>query len=128
MRIILLPLFIISVLQFSFFVSAQPQDPETLPYVHDSVVPKAENLRVGNNLRINLFTGSASYAYPLVVPLGTNDLQQQVTIFYNSQNLGGRPSIVGSGWSISQSYILRNTNYSFDDISDDKFILVLNGA
>ena len=34
---------------------------------------------------------------------------------------------MGSAWSFSENYIQRNTNYTINNLSDDEFILVLEG-
>jgi YD repeat-containing protein len=75
----------------------------------------------------NLYPGSASYSYPIFVPKGINGLAPNVLISYNSQSVRGRPSVLGSGWSISKDYIYRDTKGTLDDISDDVYYLVLDG-
>ena len=107
-------------------VSAQEAiDP--FPYLYDTAVPKQQNLEIKDNLIVNYFTGAVTYAYPINVPPGTNGLQPVTNLFYNSQSTGQRPGILGTGWSFSESYIQRDTNYTFENISDDEFILVLEG-
>ena len=75
-----------------------------------------------------LFTGSANYDYSIPVPPGTNGLTPEVKLSYNSMGASGRSTIVGLGWDLNLSYILRDVNYTPTNISDDKFKLVLNGS
>jgi len=100
---------------------------EALPYVKNSVVSVAGELKLGSDIGVNLFTGSAGYFYPIKTPPGTNNLQPKLSLSYNSHNTK-QNSITGDGWSLSQNYIQRNTNYTFNNISDDKFELFLDGS
>jgi len=97
-------------------------------YFEDPVVPKQGNLEVKNNFIVDSFSGAAVYSYPLTVPPGTNGLQPEISLSYNSHSTGQKPGILGTGWSLSESYIQRETNYSFGNTSDDTFILMLQGT
>jgi len=100
-------------------------------YVDPSFVDKTsgpESHISGNDfLQTSLYTGAATYTYPLEVPPGTNGLAPSLFITYNSQSAKGRASFVGLGWDLSLSYIQRNVNYTPDNTSDDEFNLILNG-
>ena len=85
-----------------------------------------ENIAPQNSFAVSLFTGAASYSYPIEVPKGTNDLQPLLTISYNHESTQ-KPGIIGTAWSLTESYIQRDISYSRNDTSDDKFKLVLNG-
>ena len=78
-------------------------------------------------LGVNLFTGSIGYSYMLETPKGTNDLAPQLSLFYDSHDIKTIPSFLGNGWSLSQDYIYRDTNYTFSDTSDDRMKLVFKG-
>lgn len=95
-------------------------------YLHSSVA-SGGNSNTGGAFQPDLFTGAASYAFPIGVPSGTNGLQPQLSIIYNSHNAKRRNGEIGNGWSLSQSYILRDVDYTPADTSDDKFKLFLNG-
>jgi len=97
------------------------------PYIHSPVSP-GEKFSTNGFFETSLFTGAATYTYPISVPPGTNGLTPSVFLSYNSQAANSRPSIVGSGWTLSDNYIQRKANYSFSNDTDDEFILVLNGA
>ncbi len=117
-------LFLIILFTFSPIVLSEPTE-SGLPYIFDSVLPKESNLEVRGNANIDLFTGAATYSYPLILPPGINSLQPQINLFYNSQNQDN--NILGRSWTLSQSYIQRDVNYTSHNISDDKFKLVLDG-
>ncbi len=84
------------------------------------------NLASKDSFAVSLFTGAASYNYPIDVPKGTNDLQPSLSIIYNTQS-NQRLGFIGSSWSITENYIQREISYSRNDTSDDKFKLILNG-
>ncbi|MFH0971831.1 MAG: toxin TcdB middle/N-terminal domain-containing protein, partial [Candidatus Micrarchaeota archaeon] len=74
-----------------------------------------------------LFTGAFTYDYPITVPPGTDGLAPSIFLFFNSQKTNSLPTLTGSGWDLSQSYIERNINYTLNNQSDDSFKLVLDG-
>jgi len=95
-------------------------------YLHGS--NQVSNAGFSNGFfQTNLFTGSAYYAYPLEVPPGTNGLAPRLSIFYNSLNAKQAPGPFGKGWSISQAYVQRNTEFTPADASDDTFDLIFGG-
>jgi len=73
-----------------------------------------------DEFNINPYTGAVGYFYPLEVSSGTNGLEPELSIFYNSYNAVGSPGILGSGWGFSQSYI--------EGFGGDKFRLILEGS
>jgi YD repeat-containing protein len=97
------------------------------PYLHNSQIPEHPDLKMYGEYSTQLFSGSAIYNYPIDVPKGVNNLQPSLKIMYNSLSVKERPTILGSSWSITQDLIYRNVNGTFDNISDDKFVLVLDG-
>ncbi|MFH1445776.1 MAG: FG-GAP-like repeat-containing protein [Nanoarchaeota archaeon] len=98
-------------------------------YDRDAAVPKKIDMQLGGESLVSLYTGALTYSYTIRVPPGTNGLQPSLGIFYNSHSATGQsPGVLGAGWQLSQSYIQRDVNHTVDDTSDDKFILVLNGA
>jgi len=98
------------------FAALQP-----IPVPHAPVTPSGL-------YQTDLFTGSASYSYPIKIPKGTNDLTPDVSLSYNS---GAARDIVqrfGSGWQLNQDYIERDVNFTPSVTSDDKFVLHFKGA
>ncbi|MCL2550161.1 MAG: hypothetical protein FWE78_04460, partial [Methanimicrococcus sp.] len=75
----------------------------------------------------SLFSGAAAYTYPIVVPKGIAGFQPRIDLAYNSQNTGGTYGWLGDGWSLNEYYILRDVNYTPNDISDDRFKLMFGG-
>lgn len=97
------------------------------PYLHNPEVPKNPGLNLQGTYATALWPGAATYSYPIEVPSGTNGLVPSLSISYNHQSTLGRPSIIGAGWSLSENYITRDVNYTFSNVNNDKFKLVLNG-
>jgi len=97
-------------------------------YIHFPTVPSAMELDVPQSVSPSLFTGAAVFSYPVEVPLGTNGLTPSISLNYNSQMTTDRPTIVGTAWSMSESYIQRDTEYTRDTLSDDTFRLNMGGS
>ncbi len=106
---------------------ATVQDPFR-PYIHKASVPESPKLQVFGDYETLLFPGAATYTYPLIFPKGTNNLQPPLQLTYNSQLMKQRPSVVGAGWSLTDNSILRNINFTPGNISDDYFIVSLEGS
>jgi len=98
------------------------------PYLHEAQVPEHPKVKLYGSYSTNLFPGSATYTYPIEVPIGTNGLQPSLTVSYSSQSVKQRPGILGAGWSLSQNYIYRDVNSTPGNIADDEFKLIFNGA
>lgn len=103
-------------------------DDQYKPYLHKPSVPEHPKAKLYGKYSTNLFPGAATYSYPIEVPKGTNNLQPSISISYNSQSVKQRPSILGAGWSLTQSYIYRDVNFTPSNLTDDEFKLILNGA
>lgn len=103
-------------------------DDEYKPYLHKPVIPDHPEVKLYGSYSTNLFPGAATYSYNIEVPKGTNSLQPSLTVSYNSQSVKQRPSILGAGWSITQSYIYRDVNSTVSNSTDDEFKLILNGV
>jgi len=98
---------------------------EVLPYYRDVAVNQQElSTEVLNN---NLFTGAFIDTYPIQVPPGTNKLQPDVSLAYNSLSATHYPNLLGSGWSLNENYIYRDVNNSPTDTTKHMFFIVLNG-
>jgi hypothetical protein len=87
-----------------------------------------DSLPSSNSFETDLNSGAATFTYPIQVPPGTNGLQPNLAFMYNSNNRNSYPELVGSGWSLTQSYIQRDVEHTPADTSDDTFILVFEGG
>ncbi|MBI2139046.1 VCBS repeat-containing protein, partial [Candidatus Woesearchaeota archaeon] len=112
-------------LLFSLFAYAAE---EYKPYLHKAIVPQHPKLELTSAYKTELFPGAATFTYPLSFPPGTNGLTPEISLYYNSQTAKQRPSIVGAGWSLTQNYIYRDVNGTFNDTNDDIFKLVLDNS
>ena len=118
---------VLVIVSLAGLVSAQSVEP--LAYSVSPVPPEKGNLDVRGSTQVDLFTGSATYSYPITLPPGTNGLQPQgLEFLYNSHSYNSRPGILGSGMNLPENYIERDVNSTFDDVSDDSFRLVLGGS
>lgn len=97
-------------------------------YTHDTAVASEKDIDPLGAFKTDLFTGAATYEYELKVPPGTNDLEPKVSLIYNSHLAQSRPGKIGAGWTLSQSYIQRDINFTRDDLKDDEFKLILEGS
>lgn len=95
--------------------------------VNAPTVPNLGALEPKANYGTDTFTGAFYYTFGIAVPKGTNDLTPTVELLYNSQSLQGQPSVVGSGWLLTENYVQRDVNGTATNTSDDKFFLTLNG-
>jgi YD repeat-containing protein len=82
----------------------------------------------GKDVRVDLFSGDASYTVPIQVPPGTNALTPQLNLEYHSGSARGKSIFFGLGWSFNFSYILRDVHYTPDNTTDDTFKLVWDGT
>ena len=76
----------------------------------------------------DLFSGSATYSYPIKVPDGTNDLAPEVSLSYNSAGVRDFMQRTGLGWQMNQDYVERDVNFTPTDTGDDKFKLHFKGG
>ncbi len=90
--------------------------------------PESPYKNTWSAFQTNLFSGSFSYQYNIIVPPGTNGLQPKITLSHNSHSARGKSGWAGSGWEIPLNYIQRDIEYTRKDTSDDTFDLCLNGA
>lgn len=95
--------------------------------INAPTVPSLGALAPRANYGTDSFMDAFYYTYPITVPKGTRGLTPTVELSYNSQSVTGTPSIVGTGWMLTQSYIQRDVNGTTTNTSDDKFFLTLNG-
>ena len=95
---------------FLFSIAYAQEEPEApLPYVYDAINGDLNKIKSDNFLGIDLYTGSLSFVYPIIVPNGINNLQPKIELVYNSQGTEGRPEILGSGWILTQKIASRET-------------------
>lgn len=99
-----------------------------LPYNFDPKTPLDKKFDAQGAFNIDLHSGAAIYTYEMRVPPGTNDLEPEMILHYNSHGALTTPGLVGDGWQLSESYIQRDINGSATNTSDDIFTLFLNGV
>ncbi|MDD1682764.1 MAG: hypothetical protein LUO98_02910, partial [Methanoregula sp.] len=97
------------------------------PCLQDSDPPAMAPVKEIGAFQTSLYTGSGSYVYPIELPPGTNKLAPKLELAYSSHNARDRSSLVGSGWSLTESYVRRDANSTPYDLTDDTFDLVLEG-
>ena len=79
------------------------------------------------NLRVDQFSGAASYVLNLDIPKGRNGFQPSLNLFYNSHDRSF-DSWVGQGWSMDLGYVARSTRKGVNNLyTGDEFTLFLNG-
>jgi hypothetical protein len=105
--------------------SATSTSPIYKGYINDPV--STETLSQQGSLTTDLNTGAAIYTYPFKLPPGTNGLTPTLALIYNSHNTNSYPELTGSAWSLTESYIQRDTEHTRSDTTDDTFKLILNG-
>jgi len=76
----------------------------------------------------DLFSGSATYEYPIKVPKGTNDLTPEISLSYNSAGVRDPNMRNGIGWQLTQNYIERDVNFTPTNTGDDKYKLHFKGG
>ncbi|MFH1316406.1 MAG: toxin TcdB middle/N-terminal domain-containing protein [Candidatus Woesearchaeota archaeon] len=108
-------------------VYGAPKETFYRPFALDSVTNDIGNVNT-NELGVDLFSGAAVYSYPILVPPGTNGLAPIINLIYNSQSTSERPDMVGTAWAISESFLVRDIEYTRGDQSDDTFNLIINGV
>jgi len=90
--------------------------------------PESPYKNTWSAFQTNLFSGSFSYQYNIIVPPGTNGLQPKITLSYNSHSARGKSGWAGSGWEIPLNYVQRDIEYTRKETSDDTLDLYLNGG
>ncbi len=109
-----------------------------------SVLEATANLGVGWKLLYNppataLFSGAATYNYPIELPPGRNGLQPSLNLSYNSRRMDGilgwiDADWVGLGWSLDTMAIARDNPHITQNGLDFKFdfnptfTLLMNGT
>src|SRR3989344_2575484 len=95
-----------------------------------SVPAKTPPQQQRDKFQTDLFTGGASYAYPIQVPPGTNGLAPEISLTYSSLGANDHSTRVGKGWQINHDYIERDTHFSpkETDTNDDTFKLFFQGT
>ncbi|MCF7860963.1 FG-GAP-like repeat-containing protein, partial [Candidatus Woesearchaeota archaeon] len=97
------------------------------PYLHRADVAQGPELSELGSYSTDSYSGSASYTIEIDVPSGRNGLQPVLGLNYNSHITKSKPTVFGTGWSMTESYILRDVNHTVTDQSDDEYRLSLFG-
>jgi len=112
--IILFSLTLFSVLA----IHAEDTSPVAPNYKFSGVkAPESPYKNTWSAFQTNLFSGSFSYQYNIIVPPGTNGLQPKITLSHNSHSARGKSGWAGSGWEIPLNYIQRDIGYTRKDTS-----------
>ncbi len=79
------------------------------------------------------FAGAATYSLPIDLPPGPGGFEPSLDLSYSSQvvdqaTTGTQASWVGMGWSLDNGSIERDIHGTTDDITDDTYLLNLNGV
>ena len=98
------------------------------PYLHNPQVSEHPELKKYGEFQTALFSGAATFSYPIDVPKGVGDLQPIVSVSYSSQDSTSSSSSLGSGWSLNKNIMQRNLNYTFANLEDDYYELSLDGT
>ncbi|MBU0962688.1 MAG: VCBS repeat-containing protein, partial [Nanoarchaeota archaeon] len=117
---------IISILLLITIETAYAIPTYSLSNMYDAAVPKQQKIDPIGNFIMNQFTGSESYIYPIEVPKGVNGLNPKLNLIYSSLSTTSKPTQIGTAWFLTQNYIQRDVNGTFDNVSDDKFKLYFN--
>ncbi|MBI3175222.1 MAG: hypothetical protein HYZ25_15965 [Chloroflexi bacterium] len=85
-----------------------------------------------DSFQVSQFTGAATYSMPINVPPGPGGFQPSLSLSYNSQvvdqsTLLTQSGWLGMGWSMDSGYIERDTHGTTSELSDDTFLLNVNG-
>jgi len=115
---------IVSVISLLFFLGSYSPSFAAMQTIPGSSAPANQRDRY----QTDLFTGSATYSYPVQVPKGTNDLTPDVSLSYSSSGVHDLSAHIGAGWEVSRDYVQRDVNFTPSDTSDDKFKLHFKGA
>ncbi|CAM1364351.1 Virulence plasmid protein B [Tenacibaculum xiamenense] len=76
---------------------------------------------------VSLFTGAATYHYPMALPEGRNGMTPQLALAYNS-NYQKFDGMAGYGWEIPESAIFRSTERGVDKLySRNDFSATIEG-
>jgi len=86
--------------------------------------------------QVSLFTGAASFSYPIAVPKGPGGLAPSLALSYSSAAYDGKGGSrnrqqagwVGRGWSLGLDYIAVVKNPANGDRNRNSYTLVLNGV
>ncbi|MGC9025694.1 MAG: hypothetical protein ACP5NB_12850, partial [Chloroflexia bacterium] len=86
--------------------------------------------------QVSLYTGAASFSYPIAVPKGPGGLAPNLTLSYSSASYDGKGGLrnkqqagwVGRGWSLGTDYIAVVKNPATGSRDRNTYTIVLNGV
>jgi|GEM_PF-2245152 len=90
-------------------------------------IPSSRVFDYSGKYDTDLFSGSATYSYPIKVPKGTNDLTPNVSLSYTTAAAQSFFSSIGAGWQVDQDYIQRDVHFTPGNTGDDIFKLTFQG-
>jgi RHS repeat-associated protein len=94
---------------------------------------QAARMPTVDSFQVSQFTGAATYSLPISLPAGPGGFQPSLSLSYSSQvvdqaTLLTQSGWLGMGWSLGSSYIERDTHGTTSLLSDDTYMLNLNGV
>lgn len=114
-KIILLVIFI-TVFSLVSIQTSYSANVDQFPYLRDEISNRPSEFGLDEFFKVSLFTGAFTYTYEIEVPPGTNNLQLDISLFYNSYRTTDLPTVLGTGWDLSQSYIQRDINNTANNL------------
>ncbi len=110
---------------FNLFVLPPPPETPKPPTPPD---PLSQLKDFGGKADVSLFTGSASFSYPLQLPPGRLGMEPRLSLNYSS-NERRFDGLAGFGWNLPMSSIYRTSDRGTDQLyALDQFTAELNGS
>jgi len=82
---------------------------------------------LSGSFNVEKFSGAAVYQYDLALPPGRLNLGPSVSLSYSSSQ-HSYDSLVGFGWGLAESYVVRSAKSQNQLYSQNQFTLVLGGS
>lgn len=95
---------------FLLFPPPPPPQPKPVPPDYINSVKGAQG-----KSDVTIFSGAATFSYPLWVPEGRRNMTPNISLEYNGNNRRF-DSIVGQGWSLPINAIYRSTEYGTNEL------------
>src|SRR6266700_4833588 len=90
-----------------FLLGSSAQSFADLQAIPGAVAPANQR----DKYQTDLFTGGATYSYPIKLPKGTDNLTPDISLSYDNQGAYSLPMHAGIGWEVNRDYIQRDVNF-----------------